>query len=140
MSKLTNVKFNDDGTVSPIDPSKPFEYSPTPTQRDDGLAELLDKMGDICHEHYLGTGKKTAHDDWEYCYDTEVVFMLQDERIKQALAAHIRRAERAARLDENWKTLEYVTLNHHDTTVGRETEEFLEQRLAALRKQGGGNA
>ena len=31
MSKLTNVKFNDDGTVSPLDPTKPFEYCPAPT-------------------------------------------------------------------------------------------------------------
>ena len=48
------------------------------------LTELLDHIGDIAHEHYLGTGKRNG-DDWEYCYDTEVVFMLHDERVKAAI-------------------------------------------------------
>lgn len=66
------------------------------------IDEILDNIGDIAHEHYLGTGKKVSGDDsgWEYCYDTEVVFILDDVRIKQLILALIKEETVKARVEE----------------------------------------
>lgn len=44
----------------------------------------------------------------------------------------IAKAETAARIDENWKTREYVTTHHYDLTAGRKTDEYLDARIKQL--------
>lgn len=51
---------------------------------------------------------------------------------KAAILALLATAERAGRIDENWKTREYVTRHHYDLSAGRATDEYLEQRINAL--------
>lgn len=65
--------------------------------------ELLDKIGDICHERYLGTSKREdRYDEWQYSYETEVIFLLQDPRIKQAIAEYTEGKIREARNNMNF--------------------------------------
>lgn len=48
------------------------------------LDEILDNIGDICHEKYTGcTHTNRLADEWDYSYTDEVVNLLQDPRVKE---------------------------------------------------------
>jgi hypothetical protein len=69
------------------------QYSPTtavPKPSNSGeIDALIDKMGDIAHESYLGcTGNFQAPDGFEYSYSNEVINLLADDRVKKLLESY----------------------------------------------------
>lgn len=59
----------------------PPKSSDTPT-----IDELIQKLGDICHESYLGCDQnKEAPDGYEYSYSNEVINLLDTPEVRQAL-------------------------------------------------------
>ena len=54
----TNIKVNDDGTISPIDPSKPSSYTPKP--QGNTLDEIDNKIDDLLLQFTKGYGALTV--------------------------------------------------------------------------------
>lgn len=78
------------------------------TTSDDAADQLIQQLGDLCHEHYLGCAQnKSAPDGSEYSYDTEVICMLETPEAKQLITQHTEAAVRAA---ENALLAEMLTL------------------------------
>lgn len=64
---------------------------PTPSQSPFDESSLVKKLGDICHEHYLGCGQnKSAPDGYEYVYDNEVINLLGTPEAKAAIRQAVR--------------------------------------------------
>ena len=72
----------------------------TPQDYESRIKELIEVMGDICHESYTGCTATPEPHDWDYSYKNEVINLLADPRITERLTNIMEEIERNGRIDE----------------------------------------
>lgn len=122
---------------TPTPSSERDELRKLPEGRFEDEQTLIDKLGDICHEHYLGCAQnKTAPAGYEYSYDTEAIFMLGSPQAKAAIHHQTQIAQARYALAE----LEFLLAAGEQyqfmgRTVYAVNGEFVKHRISAIQAQ-----
>lgn len=92
------------------------------------IEDLIQELGDICHQHYLGCfSNKEAPDGYEYNYDTEVIAMLESPEARKYLQERESRIIAEAKIEELKKWLSMVSWPNNYRAMRTDMEERIKQ-------------